>query len=61
MQPFGEPHERERERERERRWEAYGGERRVLLSNSLNPLVSNSPPRGPFIYIGGGRRHPPFN
>jgi hypothetical protein len=40
---------RERERGEERRGEAHGGERRALLRNSLNPLVSNSPPRGPII------------
>jgi hypothetical protein len=37
MQPFGEPHEREM-------WEAHEEERRAPQRNSLNPLVSISPP-----------------
>jgi hypothetical protein len=36
-------------REREGRGKEHEGERRALLRNSLNPLVSNCPPRGLLI------------
>jgi hypothetical protein len=47
MQPFGEPYERERHGRG--RGEAQEEERRALPRNSLNPLVSISPPRGLLI------------
>jgi hypothetical protein len=47
MQPFGEPHDREMHGRGRR--EAHEGERRALPRNSLNPLVSKSPPRGLLI------------
>jgi hypothetical protein len=36
----------------------WGVERRALLRNSLNPLVSNSPPWGVYIGGWGGRLAP---
>jgi hypothetical protein len=56
MQPFWEPHERERG-ERGGSW--WGEEMRVLLRNTLNPLVSNSPPGGPLYRRMGGTLPPP--
>jgi hypothetical protein len=44
-QPFEEPHEREMGEGRR----MVGEERRDLLRNSHNPLVSNSPPKGAFM------------
>jgi hypothetical protein len=46
MQPFGEPHERERARGEGRRMRKRG---ELFQRNSLNPLVSNSSPRGLLI------------
>jgi hypothetical protein len=61
-QPFGEPHKREREREREieGRGEAHGGERRALLKELPQSTCVKLSSKGS-LYIGGGRRHPPFN
>jgi hypothetical protein len=49
------------EREREERGEAHEGKRRgeLIQRNSLNPRVSNSPPRGLLIYDEGGDLTPP--
>jgi hypothetical protein len=44
-QPIREPYERQRDG----RGEVYEEERRALPRNFLNPLVSNSPPRGLLI------------
>jgi hypothetical protein len=56
----GATQEREREREIEGRGEAHGGERRALLKELPQSTCVKLSSKGS-LYIGGGRRHPPFN